>query len=901
MRELRLLLLFLSIGKVLVAQPFIAEQIYQMPCPDTIHIEWGDLNGDGLLDIVAFSQSQGITTAYTMIQQDSVTFQREELTLDTLAHPKFQLKDYNHDGKLDIIYKTQRETGRLVIALNKGNLAFEPIYLDFSADEFIVNDIDHDGDEDIIASTSRSADNHQIYWIKNDTTFLEMNSVADLALLNGDYFIQNESIYTIVNSMGIANQFGQIQLENDSITFLSKAELPEFLSFDLGDLNHDGKVDFVSSSGNQFLINYWNGESIRQDTLASIENGVSDLFICDFDLDGLADILSTTTAEGEGRSIIYQIDGEGGFLADSAFFSVNNGIMNIPADINDDGDMDILTIVTENDSLLYFVQLNQTTISNQGPEPVFINPPLTVYDKTFLGWRLTKDDHTDSLAISYELFIQSEAYGKYHTMPGYDMDTTTRHGFRKVVGHGYQWFDTNYTANSLEDGRYFWGVVGVDNSYYASSDIRACVGGYGPCLDYYTVFNCFDLKVEDTTVCLNSTLVIDLNRGIDSISWYSVKQGFLQRSPILHFQALESDTVYALHYPKIPCGEETDLCVLNYSIAIEVETRAEDLVAETIICPGIENTVQVVGEWDSVRWWYDNVIVAHGNAITLDSVPVIPNVIEAFDSLKCAAIDTLQLKEVDRAFNPESISKNISACQGQATEIDVFSAFNTENLQFVWMPHELFDDPHLPNPMITATQSMEVSVIITEGNCYVDTLIFDLEIAPLPTVTTNGDHEIFRSEKALLEARGAAVYSWFPEEGLQSPGAENTWAEPAVTTKYTVRGSSEQGCYADATLKVLVKNSVYIPDLFSPNGDGNNDFLHVYGEGIVKLSLKVFDERGSFLTEIDGSTNTTGWDGIVSGNELPSGTYFWTLSGEFLDGEPVTYLGKNNGTIRLVR
>ena len=203
--------------------------------------------------------------------------------------------------------------------------------------------------------------------------------------------------------------------------------------------------------------------------------------------------------------------------------------------------------------------------------------------------------------------------------------------------------------------------------------------------------------------------------------------------------------------------------------------------------------------------------------------------------------------------------------------------------------------------MITTTRDIPVSVIVTEDNCYVDTLIFILELDQLPVVTNNGNQEIFRSEKALLEANGAVNYSWTPESGLVSPNSKQTWAEPTITTQYTVKGTSEQNCHAEATMVVVVKNSVYIPDLFSPNGDGHNDYLHVYGEGINQISFKVYDERGSLMAELDEVTNTRGWDGSVSGNELPSGTYFWTLDGTFIDGEAITFLGKNKGTIRMLR
>jgi hypothetical protein len=95
----------------------------------------------------------------------------------------------------------------------------------------------------------------------------------------------------------------------------------------------------------------------------------------------------------------------------------------------------------------------------------------------------------------------------------------------------------------------------VDNAYYSSTNICECTGGGGTCVDFYTVFNCFDVLTEDTTVCYNATVTIDLQRGDDAISWYSVKQGFLEDSPVLHFTAREDDVIYAVHEPRIPAGK----------------------------------------------------------------------------------------------------------------------------------------------------------------------------------------------------------------------------------------------------------------------------------------------------------------------------------------------------------
>jgi len=898
MKIFHTVIILLTISVAAAGQPFHKQTIHIAEVADSITAQWGDINGDGKLDILIFQSANGQSNAYALLQEDSVSFQKIDIALDSSAALNFKLKDFDHDGQLDILYMNFMDSSHLIIALNRGNLQFELLALDFMMDEFLIHDIDHDGDEDIIASKSGSGDG--IYLILNDSVFIKTNTVADTVLFSDQYFVEDEYIHTLVRTSTGQNELVKLQLDQDSLWLESIVPLPYMKDFALGDLNHDGQVDLVAPSGDEYLLIRRDQEELSYDTIATAIGRTSNLSIGDLDLDGIADVFATSVIDSASYLQFYQNLGEGNFSLDSGFFELNDGLLNITADINDDGDLDLLSVKREGDSLTFNVQLNQTSIVNKGPESVNIHPPLTIYDQTSLSWNLTGDDHTDSLAISYELFIQSDASTSYHTMPGYDMDSTTREGFRNVVGHGYQWFDRQFTAKGLENGRYHWGVVGVDNAYFASADIRDCTGG-GPCLDYYTILNCFDLLVQDTTVCFNTDLTIDLDRGQDSIHWFSVKQGFIETSPVLNFKVLESDTIYAIHFPKVPCGEESDLCVLNYSLAVQVEINETDLVAGYSICPGVENAIAVIGQWDSVRWWHGDSIVARGNEITLDSVPQLPIVVEAFDSLHCPAYDTLVLDTPELSFDPADLPDSIAACVGQATELILLSDLETDQYEFFWQPAALFDDPRSKAPFIRIAQDTTISITISQQGCVLDTFIIRATVIVPPVLTISEDQEIFRSEKVILEVDGAEDYRWSPESGLQSPNSAVTWAEPVATTRYTVVGSNEFGCSGEVSTLVEVKSSVYIPDLFTPNGDGRNDVLQIYGEGIDQLNFMLFDERGSEVVSIDASANMTGWDGNVNGRELPSGTYFWTLSGNFSDGEPLSYLGKTKGTLRLVR
>ncbi len=93
----------------------------------------------------------------------------------------------------------------------------------------------------------------------------------------------------------------------------------------------------------------------------------------------------------------------------------------------------------------------------------------------------------------------------------------------------------------------------------------------------------------------------------------------------------------------------------------------------------------------------------------------------------------------------------------------------------------------------------------------------------------------------------------------------------------TLHLENDAGCEASSsqTLCIQSDDPVFIPDIFSPNGDGNNDVLFVRGFGIGKIDFKVYNRWG----ELVFSTNTTevGWDGTFRGQPAQAGNYFYSF------------------------
>lgn len=108
---------------------------------------------------------------------------------------------------------------------------------------------------------------------------------------------------------------------------------------------------------------------------------------------------------------------------------------------------------------------------------------------------------------------------------------------------------------------------------------------------------------------------------------------------------------------------------------------------------------------------------------------------------------------------------------------------------------------------------------------------------------------------------------------------------------------NEGGCADSMLLDMCIRGSdaVFIPDVFSPNSDGNNDVLYVRAPTAIDLEFVVYDRWGTslFITR----TLDKGWDGTLDGRPAASGVYIYTLIARTEKGEDI----QRTGNITLVR
>lgn len=154
---------------------------------------------------------------------------------------------------------------------------------------------------------------------------------------------------------------------------------------------------------------------------------------------------------------------------------------------------------------------------------------------------------------------------------------------------------------------------------------------------------------------------------------------------------------------------------------------------------------------------------------------------------------------------------------------------------------------------------------------------------------TGGDVTIGVGESAQLNAFGGPPYDWSPTTGLSGSDIPDPIASPQGSTVYTVT-TEINGCVFTGTVNVWVIRRIDPPNTFTPNGDGINDVWEVPGiADYPGAEVTIFDRWGQRVFRSIGYREP--WDGTNNGARLPSGTYYYHIQLNQLEGVSPPYTG----------
>ena len=203
---------------------------------------------------------------------------------------------------------------------------------------------------------------------------------------------------------------------------------------------------------------------------------------------------------------------------------------------------------------------------------------------------------------------------------------------------------------------------------------------------------------------------------------------------------------------------------------------------------------------------------------------------------------------------------------------------------YLWSPAQLLNNPRIANPIATVPGNTSFTVVITDSICNLSTSLSTIVttdlVPPVITASKSSDIDCVFSS-AQLNAVGANVYAWSPATNLSNSSIANPIATPVATQLYTVTGTNSlTNCKSKDTVTVFVKGATapkaFIPNTFTPNGDGANDCFRVKDFGTVKtLDVMIFNRYGNLVFQTKNSNDC--WDGRYKGQPAEVGNYVYYI------------------------
>jgi gliding motility-associated-like protein len=166
-------------------------------------------------------------------------------------------------------------------------------------------------------------------------------------------------------------------------------------------------------------------------------------------------------------------------------------------------------------------------------------------------------------------------------------------------------------------------------------------------------------------------------------------------------------------------------------------------------------------------------------------------------------------------------------------------------------------------------------------------------IQPNPTLVVTPSYANIRmGDTIAIQTTGAALYYWVPPYGLSCSTCPDPYAYPYQSTVYCVEGYDDHGCKDTACVTIDVEptcNDYFIPNAFSPNGDGVNDRFLVKGRCVTHAWIKVMNRWGEMVFNSNEAGDT--WDGTYKGAKQNPGVFFYIVELQLLDGRRLTLSG----------
>ncbi len=492
----------------------------------------------------------------------------------------------------------------------------------------------------------------------------------------------------------------------------------------------------------------------------------------------------------------------------------------------------------------------------------------------------------------------------------------------------YNWYDAPANGTLLATGpSYTTGPLSSTTTFYvAAVNNKGC--GSSRAGVTATVITTIDAPLADPkTTCAGQTITLSVKNSVAGViyKWYTTPTG---GTPV--FTGANYSITPAANATYYLEAATSGGCVSASRTAVNVTVNAAPAVPTVVnatlqTCQGQTVTLSVQGPNAALTYkWYTTATggtaVSTGSSFT--TPPVTANTmyyVEAINANGCpsATRTAVSVQLISAPAAPTVTGNENGICPGKTATLTANST--TPGVVFNWYTTPTggtpaFTGPVFTTPALNTTTTYYVEAASGSGGCIgvgARTTVIVAMAQPLATPTVTATNITATSVTFSWNAvPGAVRYEVTLDNGATfiapSTGPNGTShtvinLQPNQLLKFGVRAIGASDCETSALGSVTCTtsnpqgNNIFIPNLFSPNGDGVNDVLYVYGTAIAQLEFRVYNQWGQLV--FTSKDQRQGWDGTMSGQKQPVGVYVYIVRATMQDGQIIT----KKGNVTLMR
>lgn len=491
-----LLFFVLICASNLSAQPFLFESFLHDKIPTTVFGDavMFDQNLDGMADVLLVGKSDGnydgilLQNGGEETRNDPRTgdyqvqrFFINSTVLPNLIHADAAVGDVDLDGDPDVAVAGAGAIGaipyQLKLQLYRINGTNVPsLYREINGlhnGDMIIADFNANGSPDLLAC-GKTWSEAQLFWLKDLSTSIQLGSFDYCDLAAADVDKDGDLDFVVSGQSGSSGKTALYLNDNGNfVVAQGQTNLPQVVhsAVAFGDLTGDGYPDLVVSggeigpeimTGRTTVFKNVNGSFSYYDTISSLEGTFAgNVHIADFDSDGKYDVVLNggTTGFGTPITYYYRNDGTGALTLTAKLVGVMYG-MNAIGDIDNDGDLDMVSGGWSGEFNVTHYYKNKSTRANFQPNPPTNLNQTVSGNQVTLSWNPAQDLESPSALLTYNLQVYRGA-------------TLVFSGMANAEGKRYVWtagnasYSTQWKLN-LSSGSYRWRVQTIDPSFKGS-------------------------------------------------------------------------------------------------------------------------------------------------------------------------------------------------------------------------------------------------------------------------------------------------------------------------------------------------------------------------------------------------------------------------------------------------